>query len=157
MNNIIFGLYSGYNSLKTNNGGIYYFMKSLRKYNSDCKVVIICEQNKIFKDLIIFSNEMNFEIYTDFKTKYSLQQSRYEVYYDYLNKHNIIFDKILLSDINDVIFQEDPFIINFTEELYCALEQSILSDTNNSSSKCNMNWINKFNNCNKYYLGLQFL
>ena len=65
-------------------------MKSLRKYNSDCKVVIICEQNKIFKDLIIFSNEMNFEIYTDFKTKYSLQQSRYEVYYDYLNKHNIL-------------------------------------------------------------------
>ena len=47
MNNIILGVYDGYNSLKTSKGGIYYFLKSLRKYNSDCKVVIICEK-KIF-------------------------------------------------------------------------------------------------------------
>ena len=33
MNNIIFGLYAGYKSLTTTNGGILYFMKSLRKYN----------------------------------------------------------------------------------------------------------------------------
>jgi len=80
MNNIIFGVYNGYNSLKTSNGGIYYFLKSLRKYNSDCKVVIICEQNNIFEDLITFSIEMNFEIYSNFTTKYNMMFYRFELY-----------------------------------------------------------------------------
>jgi hypothetical protein len=151
MNNIIFGLYNGYNSLKTSSGGIYYFMKSLRKYNTECKIVIVCERYNIFKDLVHFSKEMNFKIYTNFKTRYGLQQSRYEVYYEYLNNTNDVFDKILLSDVNDVIFQEDPFAIDFTGDIYCALEQSILTDKNNSSSECNMNWIDKYNNCQKNY------
>ena len=145
MNNIIFGVYNGYNSLKTYNGGIYYFLKSLRKYNSDCKVVIICEKNNIFEDLITFSNEMNFEIYSNFTTKYNMMYYRFELYNDYLKK-NKTFNKVLLSDINDVIFQEDPFSI---EELYCALEQSILSDNNNSSSCINMKWIDECKHLSK--------
>ena len=52
MNNIIFGVFNGYNSLFTKKGGIYYFMKSLRKYNENCKIVIICEKKNIFNDLI---------------------------------------------------------------------------------------------------------
>lgn len=43
--------------------------------------------------------------------------------------------------MNDVIFQADPFSINFTEELYCAAERGILSDPNHTSSICNMEWI----------------
>jgi hypothetical protein len=143
MNNIIFGVYSGYNSLKTSKGGIYYFLKSLRKYNSHCKVVIICEKDKIFEDLIKFSNEMNFEIYSNFTIKYHMLYYRFEIFNDYLKQNKNIFEKILLSDINDVIFQEDPFSINFTEEIYCALEQSILNDYNNSSSNVNMEWIDQ--------------
>lgn len=145
MNNIIFGVYNGYNSLKTSNGGIYYFLKSLRKYNKDCKVVIICEQQNIFEDLIKFSNEMNFEIYSNFTTKYNMMYYRFELYNDYLKKNQIVFSKALLADINDVIFQEDPFAIHFTEELYCALEQNVLSDTYNESSNLNMWWINECN------------
>tara|TARA_B100001287_G_scaffold138453_2_gene116589 strand:+ start:75 stop:851 length:777 start_codon:yes stop_codon:yes gene_type:complete len=147
MNNIIFGVYNGYNSLKTSEGGIYYFMKSLRKYNTGCKVVIICEKKNIFQELINFSNEMNFEIYSNFTTKYNMMFYRFELYSDYLKKNT--FNKVLLSDINDVIFQEDPFKINFTEELYCALEQSILSDNNNSSSLLNMRWINECKHLSK--------
>jgi hypothetical protein len=143
MNNIIFGTYNGYNSLKTSNGGIYYFLKSLRKYNSDCKVVIVCEKNLIFEDLIHFSNEMNFEIYSDFTTKYNMMFYRFEIYNNYLKEKNLIFDKVLLSDINDVIFQEDPFSINFTEELYCALEQSELCDIYNGASHLNRCWIDE--------------
>jgi hypothetical protein len=147
MNNIILGVYNGYNSLKTSNGGIYYFLKSLRKYNSDCKVVIICEQNNIFEDLIKFSNEMNFEIYSNFITKYNMMFYRFELYIDYLKKN--IYNKVLLSDINDVIFQEDPFSIDFTEELYCALEQTILSDNDNSASDINMRWIDECKHLSK--------
>jgi hypothetical protein len=118
-------------------------LKSLRKYNSDCKVVIICEQHNIFEDLIDFSNEMNFEIHSNFNTKYDMMYYRFELYNDYLKKN--AFDKVLLSDINDVIFQEDPFSIDFTEELYCALEQSVLSDNDNDSSLTNMKWIDECN------------
>ena len=86
---------------------------------------------------------MNFEIYSNFTTKYIMMYYRYELYNDYLKKNT--FNKVLLSDVNDVIFQEDPFSINFTEEMYCALEQSILSDNNNGSSLLNMRWINECN------------
>ena len=145
MNNIILGVYSGYNSLKTAKGGIYYFLKSLRKYNKSCKVVIICENNKCFEDLIIFSKEMDFEIYCNFTTKYNMMFYRFEIYKKYLEETNEKFNKVLLSDINDVIFQEDPFNINFTEELYCALECNVLTDSNNNSSNINRNWINECN------------
>jgi hypothetical protein len=149
INNIIIGVYNGYNSLKTCNGGIYYFLKSLRKYNNHCKVVIICEQNNIFEDLITFSNEMNFEIYSNFTTKYNMMFYRFELYNDYLKNNKNIYNKVLLSDINDVIFQQDPFSIDFTEELYCALEQSILSDNDNGSSKINMRWIDECKHLSK--------
>ena len=149
MNNIVFGVYDGYNSLKTIKGGIYYFLKSLRKYNKDCKVVIMCEKQNIFEDLINFSKEMNFEIYSNFTTKYKMVYYRFELYNDYLTKNKIKFSKALLSDINDVIFQEDPFNIHFTEDLYCALEQNVLSDTNNKSSKLNMQWINECKHLHK--------
>ena len=144
-NNIVFGVYNGYNSLHTSNGGIYYFMKSLRQYNKNCKVVIICEKHNLFKNLLDFSREMNFEIYSEFTVKYNIMYYRFEIYRNYLSNVQNKFDKVLMSDINDVIFQGDPFSINFTEDIYCALEQNILSDRNNSSSRLNMSWINENN------------
>ena len=152
MSNIIFGVYNGYTSLQTANGGIYYFMKSLRKYNKDCKVVIICEKQKIFNDLITFSKEMDFEIYSDFVLRYEMMYYRFEIYRNYLLKlqahqhetiEHTLINKVLMSDINDVIFQDDPFSINFSEDMYCALEQNVLSDNTNSSSTLNMRWINE--------------
>lgn len=152
--NIILGVYNEYNSLKTSKGGIYFFFKSLRKY-TNCKVIIICEKHNISQELIDFSNEMDFEIYSDFIMKYQMRSYRFEIYNDYLKPNT--FDKVLLTDIDDVIFQEDPFSINFTEDLYCALEQSILSDETNDSSLLNMKWIDecglsKNNYKNKYVI-----
>lgn len=141
MINIIFGVYNGYNSLKTSNGGLYYFLKSLRKYNTTCKVVIICEKNKIFKELEDFCKKMNCEIYSNFELQYQMMWYRFIIYKKYLEESNETFDKVFLSDITDVIFQDDPFAIEFTEDIYCALEQSNLSDITNSSSRLNMEWI----------------
>lgn len=94
-NNIVFGVYNGYNSLQTSNGGIYYFMKSLRQYNKTCKVVIICEKHKLFKDLIDFSREMNFEIYSDFTLKYQMMYYRFEIYRNYLSNVQTIFISVI--------------------------------------------------------------
>jgi hypothetical protein len=142
-NNIIFGLYNGFDSLKTNKGGIYYFMKSLRKYNKSCKVVIICEKKNIFDELISFSKETDFEIYTNFEPLYEIMYYRFEIYKQYLDNNNQVYDRILFSDINDVLFQEDPFLINFNEEIYCALEINNFSDNKNSSSRMNVEFINQ--------------
>ena len=152
MNNIIFGLYSGYDSVITSKGGIHYFIRSLRKYNTTCKVVIVCEKDKCINAVCGLAIDMDFEIYTNFETKYGLQQYRYEIYNKYLSETSEKFDKILLSDVNDVIFQGDPFSIHFTEEIYCALECNILSSESQSQSVlCNMCWINSYNNCEKNY------
>ena len=154
MNCIVFGVYNGYTTLKTEKGGLYYFIKSLREYNQNSKVVIVCEKKNVFDDLVHFSKEMNFEIYSEFDLEFSMMSYRFLIYKKYLYESKEKFDKILLADTNDVIFQEDPFCIEFVDELYCALEDSILTDTSNWSSNLNMSWIHEcdhiYNNMNNY-------
>jgi hypothetical protein len=146
MNNIIFGVYDGYSSLKTPNGGLYYFMKSLRKYNKECKVVVICQSYNVNDELRNFAGEMNFEIYTEFYLEFQMIFYRFLIYKKYLDDCGQKYDKLLLSDMNDVIFQGDPFEIHFEEEMYCALEQGLVHD-------CDLNygWVYEFYAfCNHY-------
>jgi hypothetical protein len=116
-------------------------MKSLRKHNKECKVIIVCERQYIFDDLLRFSQEFNFEIYSDFKWEYPMLFYRFEIYKAYLTGKT--FNKVLLSDISDVIFQENPFNFTFSNEMYFACEQGILGNNNDSSSNLNMKWINE--------------
>jgi hypothetical protein len=140
--NIIFGVYNGYNNIKTEKGGIYYFIKSLRKYNQECKVVILCEKENIFTELKRLCDDNNVFLYSDFTQKYDMVFYRFEIYYEILNElKDANINRVLLSDIDDVIFQEDPFSIPFTQDLYCAAEQNIIDDTNNWSSNENRYWI----------------
>jgi hypothetical protein len=140
--NVIFGVYSGYGSLKTDKGGIHYFAKSLRKYNQDCKVIVLCEKGKVFKELEDLCAEYNLQIYSDFVFNYDLMLHRYAIYYDILsNWPDGDINKIMLCDLDDVIFQSDPFSVEFDEQLYCAAEQNILSDRGNGSSGLNRYWI----------------
>jgi hypothetical protein len=140
--NIIFGVYNGYKNIKTEKGGIYYFIKSLRKYNKDCKVIILCEKDNIFAELKQFCDDNNVFLYSNFTKKYDMVFYRFEAYYDVLNGlKDANINKILLSDVDDVLFQEDPFSIQFTQDLYCAAEQNVINDNNNCSSNENRYWI----------------
>jgi hypothetical protein len=47
---------------------------------------------------------------------------RHFMYYDYLLKHEQEFDKVLLTDVRDVVFQKDPFDFPMEESLYVAME-----------------------------------
>jgi hypothetical protein len=47
---------------------------------------------------------------------------RHYLYYDFLQKHQANYQYVLLTDIRDVYFQEDPFAFKQEEGLYCAVE-----------------------------------
>ena len=151
--NVIFGVYNGYDNIKTEKGGIYYFAKSLRQHNKDCKVIVICEKEKVFKELEDLCNEYNFYIYSDFTLNYDMMFFRFEIYYDIL-KHWFIYDvdKILFSDLNDIVFQGDPFSIQFDEQIYCAAEKNMILDDETWSSNLNRLWINESFDITKYYI-----
>lgn len=161
--NLVLGIYNGYNSIVTAKGGIYFFLKSLRKYNTSCKVIILCEKKFLIDDLVSLCSMTNVDIYTDFdlekvpiyedcmpniendrfigKFVALNQRYRYTLFNKIIKNLGLPFNKILLSDVSDVIFQSDPFEIDTGSHLYCAAEKNILSDVNNDSSWLNMNWI----------------
>lgn len=165
---LVLGIYNGYNSIITHKGGIYFFLKSLRKYNKLCKVIILCESKHLSKDLVLLFQQMNVELYTEFDlNKIPIYESCYQnittdtfivlnqryrfvLFNKIIKKINGSINNILLSDTSDVIFQDDPFGIDTGDQLYCAAEKNILSDCNNGSSCLNMSWINGYSYLNGF-------
>ena len=47
---------------------------------------------------------------------------RHYLYYDYLLRNKGKYENILLTDVRDVYFQDDPFSFKIGDALYCALE-----------------------------------
>jgi hypothetical protein len=158
-NNLVIGVYCGYGSnIIIHKGGLYFFLKSLRKVNTDCKVVILCRLQDMFPELINFCKDMNAELIPCIPNElihaHMFQRYRFKQIYTFLleNKDNReTYEKILMSDLADVIFQEDPFSFEISGGIYPATEQSILSDKNNSSSKLNMEWIHEYSFLNMDY------
>jgi hypothetical protein len=83
---------------------------------------------------------------------------------DYIRKFlesiNLYKNKILLTDVEDVRFQSDPFLINFEEGLYLSEECGTHTEWNldgqrNCNSKLNIDIENKFPICNGTVLGTQ--
>lgn len=65
---------------------------------------------------------------------------RHFLYYDYLLKHGSKFEKVLITDVKDVVFQNNPFNVTIEEKIYVAVENiSILIE----GCKCTSKWIRK--------------
>jgi hypothetical protein len=47
---------------------------------------------------------------------------RHFLYYDYLLKHGCRFRNVLLTDVRDVVFQQDPFEFPISDQIYVAME-----------------------------------
>lgn len=47
---------------------------------------------------------------------------RHYLYYDFLQRNKGVYEKVLLADIRDVYFQDDPFSFEMGNALYCAIE-----------------------------------
>ena len=153
---LVIGIHCNYGSkLKTETGGLYYFLKSLRNVNNTCNVIILCRNVDMVPVLVQFCKEMNAQLVPSIPDSVNdvcgIQRVRYLQIYELLSKDTAeIYNKILMSDLADVIFQEDPFQFEI-DGVYPAAEQNILSDSTNTSSRLNMHWINDFS-----FLGLDY-
>ncbi len=72
------------------------------------------------------------------KTFHHIALSRYSYYYQFLSNQHNTYSKILLTDVRDVIFQDNPFSFPFENSLLCFLEDE--KETIGSQSG-NANWI----------------
>jgi hypothetical protein len=146
--NLVIGTYSGYTSNVTAKGGLLYFVKSLRRHNTECKIVVICEKEHVYPELVTLCQEYNAEIYSDFVVRLDKPYEpifevnlmggvfRFLAIAKYLDENVNCFDKILMADMNDLVFQADPFSIEFDTDLYCALEVS-----RHGYERVNLEWI----------------
>jgi hypothetical protein len=115
----------------------------LRKFNKDCCIVVICHIDN--KNVILenYLNENNTNIiYGNFDHNKLITTERFYLIEKFLTKYQN-FKKILVSDMNDAMFQADPFIINFENKIYCSCEASNISD-NDFCGNINRRWITEY-------------
>ena len=148
--NVVLGLYDGYSSLDTPKGGLGLFVESFRYYNKDDKIVIFVQSKNIFPELKDLAKRFDLELcgYNEedmLKWNEDRQTYRLLLYNDWLDNKIELFNKVLLSDTNDVMFFGNPFDIE-TKSVYCALEKTKYcndSGENMSSLMCNLGWLDR--------------
>lgn len=137
--------------LKNENSGIKVFLDTLRKYNNDCCVIIICDIKNKSTILEKYLEETKSNvIYYKFDEKHF--DDRFMIIYEILKMYK--FNNIFISDLNDVILQDDPFKIKTENKIYCATEKSkILQD--DFCGKINLEWIEKYYKINNITVNLK--
>uniref|UniRef100_A0A6C0EK75 Uncharacterized protein n=1 Tax=viral metagenome TaxID=1070528 RepID=A0A6C0EK75_9ZZZZ len=122
--------------LISSKGGIKIFIDSLRKFNKNCTVIVLCSiKNKsIMLENYLKENNSNILYYNFIEIHHD---DRFFIIQKFLKKN--VFSRILIADMNDIIFQSNPFEIISNNKLYCSLENNILSDPGGGS--CNLRWL----------------
>lgn len=152
--NAVIGFYSGYNSLDTDKGGLRVFVNSFRKYNNKDLIIvslvlpIVCKELKEFcenNNCIIEILDLN-DVKTGNRLKCYMDVFKTDMYHGYK------ITNILIMDMNDAMFQSDPFDINTQDKLYLACEKttyeffpsdSKFSQNNFNSMQINTTWANQ--------------
>jgi hypothetical protein len=127
--NLILSAAAGYNWSQ-----LEIFVKSLRKVYSDKVLLILNNPNN---ELINKLNDFNINFLDTKIVPSDSYQSRYQHYYDYLNK-NKIYDQVLLTDSRDVFFQNNPFNFFYKKKLNFFLEDDYIKN-----SSINIKWIKR--------------
>ena len=148
-NELVIGCYNYKEpKLLTNKGGIKIFIESLRKFNKTCTIIVL--MNTCPPEIKDLFNKNNVNCLLGFKE--NLMYTRFIKYLKIINRIKS-FNKILLCDLNDVIFQGNPFDIKLdNNKLYCAQEISSYDDLSDSSTLLNLHWIR---DAHKFNIGLK--
>ena len=137
--NLILGIVDNYNYFR-----IERFFKSLAKTQFDGHVCLFIgpgtdasvsvNLKKAGVEMILYRNEFPYienPHPLNLKTlpnPIHIWNFRHFLYYDYLLKNEGKFKNVMLSDIKDVIFQEDPFDFQINNKLYVAMERQSIAD-----------------------------
>jgi hypothetical protein len=109
------------------------FIKSLRRnWDGDCLLVVhplSDEEHKFYEKY----NIATFELEDEIKNPKDIQVMRYDIYKGILEDNFLDVKQILISDIRDVMFQDDPFRGSNGAELEFFLEPCLFKD-------CTANW-----------------
>ena len=122
--NLIIGLAVNYDWKQINP-----FIISLRKYYKDDVVLFISSDTNQETLEKLKQYKIKFIIH-DVHESYAIFRIRYFLYKDYLQKHK--YDKVIITDVLDVLFQKDPF--EFDEGLHFFEEDSEIK-----LGKCSIN------------------
>lgn len=151
--------------LVTRKGGIKWFLKTLRKFNKTCHIIIFCYKDHTSDEFTKIIEKYDAKIILH-DIKYIHFDDRFIHFYQYL-ANNVNYNEILLTDMDDVVFTNDPFSISYND-IYITCESHKLSGdippqgyrysgNHNWPSSINLNWISqadryfKVNNREKYY------
>lgn len=136
-NNLIMGIANGYRfndikpfiiSLRNTgyNGDIVLFAEtthpSIKQIASKYKIICV-EYNNTYP--FLFTINKNDPMLPETSSKnFHLFSYRHIIYYQYLNKHIKQYSHIMLTDVRDVVFQQNPFLEISNQGLNCFLEAS---------------------------------
>lgn len=135
--------------------GLKLFIDTLRKVNKTCCIIVVCNIQNRSEEIELYLKNNNANIlYNDFKELHRCGD-KFIIMKDIFLKYNH-YKNILISDIADVMFQMDPFIIQHNNTLYCACENDKVSDKN-FCGNLNRSWISSYyKKCKKGYPGKLF-
>ena len=115
------------------------FIKSLRKY-SDCDICLLVDPiiDDSFKNFLKENNVRTITNTSSHLHGSNINVSRFFRYYDFLLENPDSYNNILITDITDVFFQNDPFLGLDGEFIYFAEEDE---DHTIGSNSFNSRWV----------------
>jgi hypothetical protein len=104
------------------------FVKSLRRhYNGDC-VLITHPLSPKELEFYAKNNIITFELETPISNPKDIQVARYSIYRDIFDTHFDDVEHILICDIRDVMFQDNPFKFPLTSDVEFFLEPALFKN-----------------------------
>lgn len=112
--NLVLGAIYGYDWEK-----VKHFVISLRKHY-DGKIAFIIDES-IRKDTSMMIKFNEYDIHTHLyeeklSSNHEIQNNRFELYPTIINEYYSNVERIFITDVRDVIFQDDPFVNEFADK-----------------------------------------
>ena len=131
MSNLVMGIATGYKPID-----LEPFVKSLRKHYDGDLIFFMYHVDEEMQNFINTYNIKVFGLPSDMKNGVEICNYRHELYKEFLENSNINYDRILIADSRDCVFQDNPFNHLQTTSLELFYEPSFYKNC-----ECNSWWI----------------
>ena len=104
------------------------FVKSLRRHYQGMCVLVTHPLSKSELEFYSKYNIITFELETPIANPSDIQVERYSIYRDIFDSHFEEVEHVLITDIRDVMFQDDPFKFPLTSEVEFFFEPELFKN-----------------------------